>query len=94
MTDEKLIVLLYAFRYAVDRIATMALKDIEDELIDNLYKFPDWVLEQMQKDIERNFRIMEYKEEKGELSIDFDCSFQENLLEKIKERRRFLSAKE
>lgn len=41
MTDKKLIVLLYAFRYAVDRIPTMALKDIEDELIDNLPKLPD-----------------------------------------------------
>lgn len=94
MTDKKLIVLLYAFRYAVDRIPTMALKDIEDELIDNLPKFPDWILEQMQRDIERNFRMMEYKKEKDELSIDFDCSFQEYLLEKIKERRQFLSVKE
>lgn len=94
MTDKKLIVLLYAFRYAVDRIPTMALKDIEDELIDNLPKFSDWILEQMQRDIERNFRMMEYKKEKDELSIDFDCSFQENLLEKIKERRQSLSVKE
>lgn len=91
MTDKKLIVLLYAFRYAVDRIPTMALKDIEDELIDNLPKFPDWVLEQMQGDIERNFRMMQYKEAQGKLSIDFDCSFQEYLLEKIKERRQYLS---
>ncbi len=91
MTDKKLIVLLYAFRYAVDRIPTMALKDIEDELIDNLPKFPNWVLEQMQGDIERNFRMMQYKEVQGKLSIDFDCSFQKNLLEKIKERRQYLS---
>lgn len=94
MTDKKLIVLLYAFRYAVDRIPTMALKDIEDELIDNLPKLPDWILEQMQRDIEKNFKIMEYKKEKDKLSIDFDCSFQEYLLEKIKERRQFLSVKE
>lgn len=93
MTDKKLIVLLYAFRYAVDRIPTMALKDIEDELIDNLSKFPDWILEQMQKDIERNFRMMEYQKAKGKLSINFDCSFQENLLEKIKERRQYLSTR-
>ena len=64
MTDKKLIILLYAFRYAVDRIPTMALKDIEDELIDNLPKFPDWVLEQMQGDIERNFRMMKYQKAK------------------------------
>ena len=91
MTDKKLIVLLYAFRYAVDRIPTMALKDIEDELIDSLPQFPDQVLEQMQGDIERNFRMMEYQKTKDKLSIDFDCSFQEYLLEKIKERRQYLS---
>ena len=44
MKDEKLIVLLFAFRYAVHRIPTQALREIQNELFDNLHKMPDWML--------------------------------------------------
>ena len=58
MKDEKLIVLLFAFRYAVHRIPTQALREIQNELFDNLHKMPDWMLTQMERDIEWNFELM------------------------------------
>lgn len=59
MKDEKLIVLLFAFRYAVHRIGTQSLSAIQSELVTNLHRFPDWMLAQMQRDLEWNFELME-----------------------------------
>lgn len=88
MNDEKLIILLYAFRYAVHRIPTQALAAIQSELVTNLHRFPDWMLAQMQMSIESNFDYMERKlEETGEISLDYDCRFQQYLLDAIKEQR-------
>lgn len=44
MNNEKLNVLLFAFRYAVRRIPTQALGTIQDELVTNLPQLPDWML--------------------------------------------------
>ena len=88
MNDEKLIVLLYAFRYAVHRIPTQALLDIQNELVDNLDKMPDWMLAQMERETEWNFRLMEMqREETGRVRFDDDCEFQRPLLEAIKQER-------
>lgn len=55
MTNEKLNVLLFAFRYAVHRIPTQSLAAIQSELVENLHEMPDWMLEQMERDIDWNF---------------------------------------
>lgn len=52
MTNEKLNVLLFAFRYAVRRIPTQSLAAIQSELVENLHEMPDWMLEQMERDID------------------------------------------
>lgn len=91
MTEEKAIVYLYAFRYAVGRIPTQALYDIQGELMENLEQLPEWVLKQMERDIEWNFTLMENIKECGhEISHSEDCSFQRPLLEAIKKRRKEL----
>lgn len=88
MTDEKLIVLLYAFRYAVHRIPTQSLAAIQSELVTNLHRLPDWMLAQMERDLEWNFQIMEmHKGEDGKVSLDDDCEFQRPILEAIKQER-------
>lgn len=88
MNDEKLIVLLYAFRYAVHRIPTQALSEIQDELLANLPKMPDWMLAQMEHDLEWNFELMDmYKDKNGKARLDDDCEFQRPLLEAIKQER-------
>lgn len=88
MTEEKAIVYLYAFRYAVVRIPTQALYDIQGELMENLEQLPEWVLRQMERDIERNFRLMEMQiEETGRVRFDDDCEFQRPILEAIKQER-------
>lgn len=88
MNDEKLIVLLYAFRYAVHRIPTQALAAIQGELVTNLHRFPDWMLAQMQRDLEWNFELMEmHRDEDGRVDFDDDCEFQRPLLEAIKQER-------
>lgn len=88
MKDEKLIVLLFAFRYAVHRIPTQALREIQNELLDNLHKMPDWMLTQMERDIEWNFELMQSKlEETGRIALDDDCRFQKPLLDAVKEQR-------
>lgn len=88
MEDEKLIVLLFAFRYAVHRIGTQALTQIENELNANMENFPDWMLLQMQTELESNFDYMERKlEETGEIAFDDDCRFQQYLLDTIKKQR-------
>lgn len=88
MKDEKLIVLLFAFRYAVHRIPTQALREIQNELLDNLHKMPDWMLTQMERDIEWNFELMQSKlEETGRIALDDDCRFQKPLLDAVKAQR-------
>lgn len=88
MNDEKLIVLLYAFRYAVHRIPTQSLSAIQGELVTNLHRFPDWMLAQMERDLEWNFEVMAMrKEERGTVGLDDDCEFQRPMLETIKQER-------
>ncbi len=88
MNDEKLIVMLYAFRYAVHRIGTQSLSAIQSELVTNLHRFPDWMLAQMERDIEWNFEVMAmHKDEDGRASLDNDCEFQRPILEAIKQER-------
>lgn len=92
MNDEKLIVLLYAFRYAVHRIPTQSLAAIQSELVTNLHRFPDWMLAQMERDIEWNFEIMEmHRGEDGKVEFDDDCEFQRPILEAIKQERKMRS---
>lgn len=92
MKDEKLIVLLFAFRYAVHRIPTQALREIQNELFDNLHKMPDWMLEQMERDIEWNFELMQSRlEETGRIALDDDCRFQKPLLDAVKAQRAKLA---
>ena len=92
MKDEKLIVLLSAFRYAVHRIPTQALREIQNELFDNLHKMPDWMLTQMERDIEWNFELMQSRlEETGRISLDDDCRFQKPLLDAVKAQRAKLA---
>lgn len=94
MEDEKAIMMLFAFRYAVHRLPTQALAQIENELIANMENFPDWMLRQMQMDIESNFDYMESKlVETGEISWNDDCRFQQYLLDAIKEQRAKLKEK-
>jgi hypothetical protein len=88
MNNEKLNVLLFAFRYAVHRIPTQALAAIQSELVTNLHWLPDWILEQMERDIEWNFEVMAMrKEERGTVGLDDDCEFQRPFLEAVKQER-------
>nr|DAF08810.1 MAG TPA: hypothetical protein [Caudoviricetes sp.] len=88
MNDEKLIVMLYAFRYAVHRIPTQSLSSIQGELVTNLHRFPDWMLAQMERDLEWNFEIMEmHRGKDGKVNFDVDCEFQRPMLEAIKQER-------
>lgn len=91
MNDEKLIVMLFAFRYAVHRIGTQSLSAIQGELVANLHRFPDWMLAQMERDLEWNFEVMAMrKEERGTVGLDDDCEFQRPFLDAVKEQRRKL----
>lgn len=88
MTNEKLNVLLFAFRYAVHRIPTQSLAAIQSELVENLHEMPDWMLEQMERDIDWNFQLMEMRRDKDDkFKFDDDCEFQRPLLEAIKQER-------
>lgn len=88
MTNEKLNVLLFAFRYAVHRIPTQALREIQNELLANLRKMPDWMLTQMERDIEWNFEMMEtHRDEDGRAGFYDDCEFQRPIWEAIKQER-------
>ena len=92
MKREKLLVLLFAFRYAVHRLGTQALAEIENELTANMEKFPDWMLQQMQISLESNFEYMQYKlEETGRIALDDDCRFQKPLLDVVKAQRAKLA---
>jgi hypothetical protein len=91
MLEENLTVLLFAFRYAVHRIPTQSLSAIQSELVTNLHRFPDWMLAQMERDIEWNFEIMEmHRDKHGKVEFDDDCEFQRPFLEAVKEQRRKL----
>lgn len=88
MLEENLTVLLFAFRYAVHRIPTQALSEIQDELLANLPKMPAWMLVQMERDLEWNFELMEmHKDEDGRAGFGNDCEFQRPILEAIKQER-------
>lgn len=88
MTNEKLNVLLFAFRYAVHRIPTQSLAAIQSELVENLHEMPDWMLEQMERDIDWNFQLMEmHRGKDGKVKFDDDCEFQRPILEAIKQER-------
>lgn len=89
MNNEKLNVLLFAFRYAVHRIPTQSLAAIQSELVENLHEMPDWMLEQMERDIDWNFQLMEMRRGKdGKVKFDDDCEFQRPILDAVKEQRR------
>lgn len=91
MTDAELTVMLFAFRYAVHRIGTQSLSAIESELVTNLHRFPDWMLAQMERDLEWNFEIMEmHRDGDGKVKFDDDCEFQRPFLEAVKNQRRKL----
>ena len=91
MNNEKLNVLLFAFRYAVHRLPTQSLAAIQSELVTNLHRFPDWMLAQMERDLEWNFEVMAMrKEERGTVGLDDDCEFQRPFLDAVKEQRRKL----
>ena len=88
MYNEKLNLLLFAFRYAVHRIPTQSLAAIQSELVTNLWWLPDWTLEQMERDLEWNFELMEmHRDDNGRVVLDYDCEFQRPILEAIKQER-------
>lgn len=88
MNNEKLNVLLFAFRYAVHRLPAQTLAAIQSELATNLHWLPDWMLEQMEREIEWNFELMEmHRDKDGKVKIDDDCEFQRPILEAIKQER-------
>lgn len=88
MNNEKLNVLLFAFRYAVHRLPTQALAAIQSELVTNLPQLPDWMLAQMQGDLEWNFELMEmHRDDNGRVGLDYDCEFQRPILEAIEQER-------
>lgn len=88
MPNAELTVMLFAFRYAVHRIGTQSLSAIQSELVTNLHRFPDWMLAQMERDLEWNFEVMEmHRGEDGKVKFDDDCEFQRPILEAIKQER-------
>ena len=88
MSNAELTVMLFAFRYAVHRIPTQSLSAIQGELVTNLHRFPDWMLAQMERDIEWNFEVMAMrKEERGTVGLYDNCEFQRPMLEAIKQER-------
>lgn len=91
MPNAELTVMLFAFRYAVHRIGTQSLSAIQSELVANLHRFPDWMLAQMERDLEWNFELMEMRRDgDGKVKFDDDCEFQRPFLEAVKEQRRKL----
>lgn len=91
MPNAELTVMLFAFRYAVHRIGTQSLSAIQSELVTNLHRFPDWMLAQMERDLEWNFELMEMRRDgDGKVKFDDDCEFQRPFLEAVKEQRRNL----
>lgn len=91
MNNTELTLFLFAFQYAVHRIGTQSLSAIQSELVTNLHRFPDWMLAQMERDIEWNFEVMEMRrDENGKVKFDDDCEFQRPFLEAVKNQRRKL----
>lgn len=91
MPNAELTVMLFAFRYAVHRIGTQSLSAIQSELVTNLHRFPDWMLAQMERDLEWNFELMEMRRDgDGKVKFDDDCEFQRPFLEAVKEQRKKL----
>lgn len=91
MPDTELTMMLFAFRYAVHRIGTQSLSAIQSELVTNLHRFPDWMLAQMEREIEWNFELMEmHRDKDGKVKFDDDCEFQRPFLEAVKEQRKKL----
>lgn len=77
--------MLFAFRYAVNRLPTQSTDAIYNMLVDNIGVLEDFMLEQMQQELERNFQIMEWKKmESKRISYVDDCEFQRPLLDAIK----------
>lgn len=88
MPNAELTVMLFAFRYAVHRIPTQSLSAIQSELVTNLHRFPDWMLAQMERDLEWNFELMEMRRDgDGKVKFDDDCEFQRPFLEAVKQER-------
>lgn len=91
MPNAELTVMLFAFRYAVHRIGTQSLSAIQSELVTNLHRFPDWMLAQMERDLEWNFELMEMRRDgDGKVKFDDDCEFQRDFLNAVKEQRKKL----
>lgn len=87
--DDFAVLMLFAYRYAIDRIPTQAMDAIYPILVDNIEGLKDYMLEQMKRELENNFRFMEHMQEKGKLTYEHDCSFQKPLLDEvIKEIKR------
>ena len=58
------------------------------EFSENLHRFPDWMLAQMERDLEWNFELMEMRRDgDGKVKFDDDCEFQRPMLEAIKQER-------
>ena len=87
--DDFATLMLFAYRYALDRIPTQSMDAIYPILVGNIDKLKDFMLEQMKRELENNFRFMEYMREEGKLTFEHDCSFQKPLLDEvIKEIKR------
>lgn len=87
--EDFAVLMLFAYRYALDRIPTQSMNAIYPILVGNIDKIKDYMLEQMKSELENNFEFMEYMREKGKLTYEHDCSFQKPLLDEvIKEIKR------
>lgn len=81
--DDFAVLMLFAYRYALDRIPTQSMDAIYPILVGNIDKLKDFMLEQMKREIENNFQSMEYMREEGKLTFEHDCSFQKPLLDEV-----------
>ena len=87
--DDFAVLMLFAYRYALDRIPTQSMDAIYPILVGNIHVLKDFMLEQMKRELENNFQFMEYMREEGKLTFEHDCSFQKPLLDEvIKEIKR------
>lgn len=87
--DDFAVLMLFAYRYALDRIPTQSMDAIHPILVGNIEMLKDFMLEQMKRELENNFEFMECMREEGKLTYEHDCSFQKPLLDEvIKEIKR------
>lgn len=87
--DDFAVLMLFAYRYALNRIPTQSMDAIYPILVGNIEMLKDFMLEQMKRELENNFQFMEYMREEGKLTFEHDCSFQKPLLDEvIKEIKR------